>query len=93
VITRPRVFSVLATTATLACALVLLAQAPVVNIDRKRHANLWAAQKAIVEAYQKIEQAQTADGVRLDGHAQQAKDLLVQADEELKMVAKYANVR
>jgi F0F1-type ATP synthase membrane subunit b/b' len=88
---KPRMFFALATVAALLYGLALFAQAPVVNIDRNRHGNLWAAQKAIVEAFQKIDQAQKANNDKLGGHAQQAKDLLVQANEELKLAAQYAN--
>src|SRR5271163_15786 len=55
------------------------AQAPVVNIDPDRHGNLAAAQGNIVDAYQRIDMAQQANSDHLGGHAQRAKDFLVQA--------------
>lgn len=74
----------------LACVGVVFAQAPVVNIYR-RHGNLRAAQIAIVQAYQKIDAAQRENQDQLGGHAQRAKDLLTQADEELRLAANVAN--
>jgi hypothetical protein len=76
---------------TLACVGISFAQAPVVNIDPHRHGNLAAAQKFIVQAYQKLNQAQTANQDQLGGHAQRAKDLLTQADEEIRLAANVAN--
>jgi hypothetical protein len=55
-------------------------QAPVVNIDPNRHGNLAAAQGDIVDAYQRIDMAQSANNDQLGGHAQKAKDFLAQAD-------------
>jgi tellurite resistance protein len=73
-----------------ACVGIAFAQAPVVNIYR-RHGNLRAAQIAIVQAYQKIDAAQRDNQDQLGGHAQRAKDLLTQADEELRLAANVAN--
>lgn len=70
---------------------VAMAQAPVVNIDPHRHGNLANAQKYIVQAYQKIDAAQRANDGQLGGHAQRAKDLLVQADQELRLAADVSN--
>jgi hypothetical protein len=70
---------------------VMLAQAPVVNIDHRRHGNLAAAQSYIVQAYQKLDQAQQANEDQLGGHAQRAKELLTQADEEIRLAANVAN--
>ncbi|HTY07832.1 MAG TPA: hypothetical protein VMF29_01580 [Candidatus Edwardsbacteria bacterium] len=64
---------------------------PARNISAKRHPNLAAAQKYSWEAYQKILQAQEANGFDLAGHAQKARDLLVQANDELKQAAEAAN--
>ncbi len=76
--------------ATLGGGLVLFAQAPVVNIG-PRHANLRSAQQYIVQAYQKLEAAQNANEDQLGGHAQKAKELLSQADAELKLAANVSN--
>jgi len=69
----------------------MFAQAPVVNIDRRRHGNLAAAQSYIVQAYQRLDRAQQANEDQLGGHAQRAKDLLTQADEEIRLAANVAN--
>ena len=85
--------TVLATVAgtTLACVGTMFAQAPVVNIDRYRHGNLASAQSSIVQAYQSINKAQEANDGQLGGHAQRAKDLLTQADAELRLAANVSN--
>ncbi len=67
------------------------AQAPVVNIDPNRHGNLAAAQGDIVDAYQRIDMAQSANNDQLGGHAQKAKDFLAQADVELRLAADFVN--
>ena len=76
--------------AALALGGIMFAQAPVVNIGTK-HGNLRAAQSYIVQAYQKINQAQRDNQDQLGGHAQKAKDFLVQADEELRQAANVSN--
>ena len=78
---------------TLASGWLMFGQAPVVNIGRNRHENLWNPHQNIVAAYQYIESAQQSNNYELGGHAQKAKDLLTQADEELKLAAKSANHR
>jgi hypothetical protein len=70
---------------------VMFGQAPIVNIDRRRHGNLAAAQSYIVQAYQKLDRAQQANEDQLGGHAQRAKDLLTQADGEIRLAANVAN--
>jgi hypothetical protein len=74
----------------LASAVMVFAQQPVVNIG-SRHGNLRAAQQYIASAYQRIDQAQRANDGQLGGHAQRAKDLLMQADEELRLAADVSN--
>ena len=74
----------------LGCSGALVAQAPVVNIG-DRHGNLRAAQQYIVSAWQRIDEAQQDNNYNLGGHAGRAKDLLVQADEELRLAANVAN--
>jgi hypothetical protein len=74
----------------LSCGGVIFAQSPVVNISSK-HGNLRAAQGFIVEAFQKIDAAQKDNRDQLGGHAQKAKDLLVQADQELRLAADVSN--
>lgn len=69
---------------------VVYMQAPVVNIGT-RHGNLRNAQSNIVQAYRKIGQAQVDNQDQLGGHAQRAKALLIQANEELRLAANVAN--
>lgn len=80
-------------TAVLACSGIVLAQAPGVDIDRAKHANLAEAQMHIQQAYAKIDEAQGANKDRLGGHAEKAKQLLAEASRELKAAAEYANHR
>lgn len=74
----------------LGCSGAIFAQAPAVNIGN-RHGNLRAAQEYIASAWQRIDEAQVDSHYNLGGHAGRAKDLLVQADEELKLAAIAAN--
>ena len=69
---------------------VIYVQAPVVNIGR-RHGNLRSAQGDIVDAYGRINQAQGDNQGQLGGHAQKAKELLIQADIELRLAANVSN--
>jgi len=69
---------------------VVYVQAPVVNIGT-RHGQLRSAQGDIVNAYNKINQAQANNQYQLGGHAQRAKDLLSQADSELRQAANVSN--
>jgi hypothetical protein len=61
------------------------------NISGKRHPNLAAAQRLTDQAYAKVMAAQQANEFDMDGHAQKAKDLLDQANQELKQAAEAAN--
>ena len=65
--------------------------APYVNIDPNRHGNLAAAQDFIAQAYGRINDAQRANHGQLEGHAAHAKQLLSQANEELRLAADVAN--
>jgi hypothetical protein len=64
---------------------------PYVNIDSSRHGNLAAAQESIVQAFDRISDAQRANDGQLGGHAQRAKELLSQANEEIRLSADVAN--
>jgi hypothetical protein len=75
----------------LMCGGVVLAQAPTLNIDPNKHGNLAEAQHHIQQAYQKIDEAQQANKDQLGGHAEKAKELLGDADRELKAAAEYAD--
>src|SRR5271165_2797194 len=74
----------------LGCSGAVFAQAPVVNIGN-RHGNLRAAQQYIASAWQRIDEARVDNHYNLGGHAGRAKDLLMQADEELRLAADVAN--
>lgn len=82
--------------ATIVGALLLIgglaiAQPPARNVAPGRHPNLAAAQRLSQRAYEKIMDAQQANEWDLAGHAQRAKELLDQANRELKQAAEAAN--
>ncbi|HYL94110.1 MAG TPA: hypothetical protein VEW69_13245 [Alphaproteobacteria bacterium] len=77
--------------ALLCTGLVFAQKKPATNVSAKRHPNLAAAQRLSALAYQKIVAAQQANEWDLGGHAQKAKDLLDQANQELKQAAETAN--
>ena len=77
--------------ALLLCSSVVLAQKPAQNVSPRRHPNLSAAQNLAERAFQRILDAQKANEWDMDGHAQKAKDLLDQANKELKLAAEAAN--
>ena len=64
---------------------------PAVNTSGAKHPNINAAQKLVAQAFEKITAAQKANEYDMDGHAQKAKDLLDQANAELKLAAEAAN--
>jgi hypothetical protein len=66
-------------------------QQPVRDISGKRHPNLARAQHQVDMAYQSVLAAQRANEFDLGGHAQKAKDLLDQANAELKQAAEVSN--
>lgn len=88
---RKKVLSFVVMLATLLLCAVTLAQEPVVNIDPKLHPNLYAAQRHVAEANQEIINAQKANKYDMKGHAERARQLLVQVNEELKAAAEAAN--
>ena len=61
------------------------------NVSGKRHPNIAAAQRLTEQAWQRIVDAQKANEWDMEGHAQKAKDLLDQANRELKAAALAAN--
>ena len=81
------VLSLLAATGT------AFAQEPVQNIDSQRHGNLAAAQDLVRQAYDRLSQAQADNGNQLGGHADKAKELLRQANIEIRLAADAANQR
>jgi hypothetical protein len=70
---------------------VALAQKPVDNVSGSKHPNLAAAQRLSQQAWEKITAAQQANEWDMQGHAAKAKDLLDQANKELKLSAEAAN--
>lgn len=70
-----------------------MAQLPKENISGKRHPNLAAAQRLSQQAYERIVMAQEANEWDLQGHAQKAKELLEQVNNQLKMAATASNQR
>ena len=77
--------------AVAACA--ASAQMPVQDIDPMRHGNLAAAQRLVVQAFERLSDAQVVNDYQLGGHVARAKDLLRQANEEIKLAAEAANRR
>ena len=77
-------------TAILFC-LVSLAQEPVLDIDSRIHPNLAEAQRHVVEANRFIKEAQKDNHYDMRGHAEKARQLLVQVNNELKLAAEAAN--
>jgi hypothetical protein len=67
------------------------AQEPAQNIDPNRHGNLASAQTMVREAYDKVTAAQSANHGELGGHAARAKELMREANDEIKMAAVVAN--
>lgn len=74
----------------LAVGCIAFAQ-PKKNVSPGRHPNLAAAQRLSRQAFQKVMEAQQANEWDLQGHAQKAKDLLDQVNNELKQAAEASN--
>lgn len=68
-----------------------LAQEPVQDINPKIHPNLAAAQRHVVEANNAIAVAQKDNRYDMRGHAEKARQLLVEANNEIKAAAEAAN--
>ncbi len=64
---------------------------PARNVSGARHPNIAAAQRLSHQAWQKVVDAQQANEWDMAGHAQKAKELLDQANNELKQAAQAAN--
>jgi hypothetical protein len=67
------------------------AQKPPRNVSPRRHPNIAAAQRLSEQAFEKIVAAQRANEWDMKGHAQKAKELLEQVNNELKAAAEAAN--
>lgn len=70
---------------------VAVAQRPKENVSPGRHPNLAAAQRLSRQAWQRVLDAQNANEWDLAGHAQKAKELLDQVNNELKLAAEASN--
>ncbi|HTU33374.1 MAG TPA: hypothetical protein VMF66_06185 [Candidatus Acidoferrum sp.] len=76
--------------AALVCCGLVLAQAPTVRIN-PRYPALVEAQQHIDAAYAKLDAAQRQHRDHLGGHAEKAKQLLAEADQELAAASQYAD--
>jgi len=70
---------------------VAIAQRPKENISPERHPNLAAAQRLSQQAWERIVAAQQANEWDLGGHAEKAKRLLDEVNNELKLAAETSN--
>lgn len=86
-----RAFAVPVTLAAVLLCGVTLAQEPVVDINASMHPHLAAAQRAVVEANRAIAEAQRDNKWDMHGHAEKARQLLVEVNNELKVAAETAN--
>ena len=84
-----RVFTVTLST-VLFCSLAL-AQEPVEDINPQNHPNLAQAQRLVVQANHYVAEAQKANDYDMKGHAEKARQLLAQVNQELKAAANAAN--
>jgi len=87
---RNRLYAIVFGSALLVGALALVAQ-PAKNVSAARHPNLAAAQRLTAQAFEKIGAAQQANEFDMEGHAAKAKELLDQANAQLKQAAEAAN--
>jgi len=88
-----RIHLMVITTGLLMVSTTGFAQKPSQNVSRQRHPNIAAAQRLVAQAFQRITDAQRANEWDLSGHAEKAKQLLDQANAELKQAAEAANRR
>jgi len=86
-----RAFAVPVTFAAVLLCGVTLAQEPVVDINASIHPHLAAAQRAVVEANRAVSEAQKDNKWDMHGHAEKARQLLVEVNNELKAAAETAN--
>ena len=82
---------VILTSALALVAVAAFAAQPVRDVSGHRHPNIAAAQRLTDQAYRRIVAAQQANEWDMEGHAAKAKDLLDQANRELKAAAEAAN--
>ena len=89
---RNVIVAIVLTLALLCTGLMLAQKKPAENISGKRHPNLNQAQHLTAQAFQKITDAQSANEWDLAGHARKAKELLDEANKELKQAAEVSNI-
>ncbi len=89
--TKNAVMAGVVTAGMMIAAVSGLAQRPEKDISKGRHPNLAAAQRLCEQAWNRIVDAQKANEFDLGGHAQKAKDLLDEANRELKLAAEASN--
>ncbi len=77
--------------AALFCGGMAVGQRPIENISPRNHPDLAAAQRLSAQAFDRIVAAQQAHGYQLGGHAQKARELLLQVNQELRLAADWAN--
>jgi hypothetical protein len=80
----------LALSATLGLSM-LAATGVVAQVNAQRHPHLAAAQAAGEKAYNELSAAQAANDFDMGGHAAKAKQLLQEANQELKMAVADSN--
>ena len=76
----------------LLCAGMLFAQnMPVENVNAQRNPNLAEVQSLCKQAFEAISRAQKANSYDMRGHAEKAKQLLIQASQELAIADRIAD--
>jgi hypothetical protein len=75
----------------LVAGVMYAAQPPARNVSPGHHPHLARAQQMAHNAWMQVTQAQKANEWDMNGHAQKAKDLLDQVNNELKAAAEAAN--
>jgi hypothetical protein len=75
----------------LLCSTLVAQKKPVRNVNPAHHPNIAAAQRLSQNAYEKIIAAQKANEWDMGGHAAKAKELLEQANQEIRQAATAAN--
>jgi hypothetical protein len=66
---------------------------PTLNVSPYRHGNIARAQEFSRNAFDAMTQAQQANEFDMGGHAERAKQLLAQANDEMKLAAQWATHR
>jgi hypothetical protein len=66
---------------------------PRVSVDRQRNSVFWEAQRSLIDSYRSVSKAQDYNHGELGDHAARAKDLISEANDEIRMAAEYANER